>query len=134
MDWNLKAASRGFKEFEQEPNSNIGPISRSSSFGGHGNKGDFSVDSKLDHVDFGNESVDNLPPKMASGSPKRARVVSIEIQAASCQVDGCQADLSGCKPYHRRHKVCERHSKTLEVEIGGHKQRFCQQCSRYKYI
>ncbi|KAH7845555.1 hypothetical protein Vadar_003520 [Vaccinium darrowii] len=67
---------------------------------------------------------------MASGSSKRARAASIEIQAASCQVDGCQADLSGRTEDHRRHKVCRRHSKTPEVEIRGHKQRFCRQCSR----
>ncbi|KAH7845539.1 hypothetical protein Vadar_003295 [Vaccinium darrowii] len=132
MDWNLKAPSRGFKESEQEPNSNTGPIGGSTSLGGHGNKGDFSVDSKLGRVVFGNESVDNLPLKMASGSLKRAQAAaSIAIQAASCQVDGCQADLSGWKPYHRRHNVCGWHSKTPEVEIGGHKQRFCQQCSRF---
>lgn len=137
MDWNLKAPSWGFTEFEQELNSKPGPISGSSNCGGQGNKGDFSVDLKLGHVvnRVGNESVDNLQvpsvPKMASGSSKRARAVSNGIQTASCLVDGCQADLSGCREYHRRHKVCERHSKTPEVEIRGHKQRFCQQCSRF---
>ncbi|MDG2865975.1 hypothetical protein P7M39_24385, partial [Vibrio parahaemolyticus] len=30
-----------------------------------------------------------------------------------------------------RHKVCEVHSKTAQVSIGGQKQRFCQQCSRF---
>ncbi|KAH7846912.1 hypothetical protein Vadar_019589 [Vaccinium darrowii] len=75
--------------------------------------------------------VDNLPPTMASGLSQRARAVSNEIQAASCQVDGCQADLSGCTEYYRRHKVCRRHSKTPEVEIRGHKQRLCRQCRRF---
>ncbi|KAH7846801.1 hypothetical protein Vadar_018345 [Vaccinium darrowii] len=103
MDWNLKAPSRGFKEFEQEPNSKTGALSGSSSLGRLGNKGDFSVDLKLGRVVFGNESVENLRPKMVSGSSKRDRAASIEIQAASCQVDGCQADLSGCTRDHRRH-------------------------------
>ncbi|KAF7136623.1 hypothetical protein RHSIM_Rhsim08G0191600 [Rhododendron simsii] len=136
MDWNLKTPLWGFTEFEQEPNSNTGPGSGSSSLGGHGSKGDFSVDLKLGHVvnRVGNESVDNLQVpsvlRMASGSSKKARAVINGIQAATCLVDGCQADLSNCREYHRRHKVCERHSKTPEVEINGRKRRFCQQCSR----
>lgn len=48
----------------------------------------------------------------------------------SCQVDGCNADLSDAKPYHRRHKVCEYHAKAPAVLIGEQHQRFCQQCSR----
>jgi molybdenum cofactor biosynthesis enzyme MoaA len=48
-----------------------------------------------------------------------------------CQVEGCNADLSKAKHYHRRHKVCELHSKASNVVISGHAQKFCQQCSRY---
>jgi SBP domain len=48
-----------------------------------------------------------------------------------CQVDGCKTDLTGAKHYHRRHKVCEFHSKAPIVLIGGLQERFCQQCSRY---
>ncbi|KAJ0965627.1 hypothetical protein J5N97_026765 [Dioscorea zingiberensis] len=49
-----------------------------------------------------------------------------------CQADGCGADLSGAKHYHRRHKVCEFHSKAAVVIFaGGLQQRFCQQCSRF---
>nr|GEZ91393.1 squamosa promoter-binding-like protein 16 [Tanacetum cinerariifolium] len=50
----------------------------------------------------------------------------------SCLVDGCTADLGQCREYHRRHKVCEVHSKTAKVTIAGRDQRFCQQCSRLK--
>jgi hypothetical protein len=46
-------------------------------------------------------------------------------------VDGCKADLSKCRDYHRRHKVCEVHSKTLVVVVADREMRFCQQCSRY---
>ena len=46
-------------------------------------------------------------------------------------MDGCKADLSKCRDYHRRHKVCEVHSKTLVVVVAGREMRFCQQCSRY---
>ncbi|RWV88353.1 hypothetical protein GW17_00049570 [Ensete ventricosum] len=47
-----------------------------------------------------------------------------------CQVDDCKADLSSAKDYHRRHKVCEVHSKTAKALVGKQMQRFCQQCSR----
>ncbi|ERN00768.1 hypothetical protein AMTRI_Chr13g116400 [Amborella trichopoda] len=50
---------------------------------------------------------------------------------ARCQIDGCGVDLSTAKNYHRRHKVCEFHSKASSVVAGGHKKRFCQQCSRF---
>ncbi len=48
-----------------------------------------------------------------------------------CQVDSCDSDLSDAKPYYRRHKVCEYHSKAPAVLNGGQHQRFCQQCSRF---
>ncbi|XXG46349.1 hypothetical protein AAC387_Pa02g1215 [Persea americana] len=48
-----------------------------------------------------------------------------------CQVDDCGADLSNAKDYHRRHKVCELHSKTTKALVGQQMQRFCQQCSRF---
>ncbi|KAL1327166.1 hypothetical protein HN51_037254 [Arachis hypogaea] len=51
--------------------------------------------------------------------------------APSCQVDGCDSDLSEAKQYHRRHKVCEFHAKAPSVHISGQQQRFCQQCSRF---
>jgi SBP domain len=51
-----------------------------------------------------------------------------------CQVDGCKTDLTGAKHYHRRHKVCEFHSKAPIVLIGGLQERFCQQCSRYTVL
>ncbi|XP_062010368.1 squamosa promoter-binding-like protein 16 [Rosa rugosa] len=50
---------------------------------------------------------------------------------STCLVDGCKADLSGCREYHRRHRVCELHSKTPIVVIRGQQKRFCQQCSRF---
>lgn len=47
-----------------------------------------------------------------------------------CQVEGCHVALVNAKEYHRRHKVCEVHSKTPKVVVLGREQRFCQQCSR----
>ncbi|TXG62594.1 hypothetical protein EZV62_009588 [Acer yangbiense] len=46
-----------------------------------------------------------------------------------CQAEGCNADLTHAKHYHRRHKVCEFHSKASTVIAAGLTQRFCQQCS-----
>ncbi|PRQ31201.1 putative transcription factor SBP family [Rosa chinensis] len=51
--------------------------------------------------------------------------------APSCQADRCGADLGDAKIYHRRHKVCEFHSKAAIVVVSGARQRFCQQCSRF---
>ncbi|KAI5662526.1 hypothetical protein M9H77_21849 [Catharanthus roseus] len=55
--------------------------------------------------------------------------VAVVIQG--CQVDKCEADLSSCKKYHQRHKVCEYHAKAQVVIVAGFRQRFCQQCSRF---
>nr|1WJ0_A Chain A, squamosa promoter-binding protein-like 12 [Arabidopsis thaliana] len=54
--------------------------------------------------------------------------------AICCQVDNCGADLSKVKDYHRRHKVCEIHSKATTALVGGIMQRFCQQCSRFHVL
>ncbi|XP_039024535.1 squamosa promoter-binding-like protein 14 [Hibiscus syriacus] len=48
-----------------------------------------------------------------------------------CQVDNCKEDLSNAKDYHRRHKVCEVHSKATKALVEKQMQRFCQQCSRF---
>jgi len=74
-------------------------------------------------------------PSAPSASPmKRPRSGpggAAGAQCPSCAVDGCKADLSKCRDYHRRHKVCEAHSKTPVVVVAGREMRFCQQCSRY---
>ncbi|XP_071703561.1 squamosa promoter-binding-like protein 13A [Rutidosis leptorrhynchoides] len=130
MEWNLKIPSWDFTEHEQGTIPNI-------DYEGQGIKGNFCVDLKLGQViESRNEFRDSFKPssKMAlspSGSSKRARPINTPVHSANCLVDGCNADLSNSKEYHRRHKVCEVHSKTPEVSINGHKQRFCQQCSRF---
>ncbi|XP_058192799.1 squamosa promoter-binding-like protein 13A [Rhododendron vialii] len=67
----------------------------------------------------------------SSGLLKRAKAPSSMAHVVSCLVDGCNSDLSLGREYHRRHKVCEIHSKTPKVTIRGQEQRFCQQCSRF---
>ncbi|KAJ3680596.1 hypothetical protein LUZ60_016874 [Juncus effusus] len=51
-----------------------------------------------------------------------------------CQVEGCNKSLLDSKDYHKRHKVCELHSKAPRVMVLGVEQRFCQQCSRFHVI
>ncbi|KAK7363411.1 hypothetical protein VNO77_05554 [Canavalia gladiata] len=53
---------------------------------------------------------------------------------AVCQVQDCRADLSNAKDYHRRHKVCDVHSKATKALVGNAMQRFCQQCSRFHVL
>ncbi|XP_048535796.1 squamosa promoter-binding-like protein 5 [Triticum urartu] len=55
-------------------------------------------------------------------------------QTPRCQAEGCKADLSAAKHYHRRHKVCEYHAKATTVAASGKQQRFCQQCSRFHVL
>ncbi|CAK9170263.1 unnamed protein product [Ilex paraguariensis] len=139
MDWDWKTPSCDIPEVEQETISTGNAMSGSISLGNQGIKGEFSIDLKLGQVvDSGSGLVDNLKVQSVSkmemspsGSLKRPRGIGNGIQTASCLVDGCNADLSNCKEYHRRHKVCEHHTKTPQVKIRGQKQRFCQQCSRF---
>uniref|UniRef100_A0A0C9QX43 TSA: Wollemia nobilis Ref_Wollemi_Transcript_2011_1782 transcribed RNA sequence n=1 Tax=Wollemia nobilis TaxID=56998 RepID=A0A0C9QX43_9CONI len=59
---------------------------------------------------------------------------SSNTQPPRCQVEGCNVGLANAKEYHRRHKVCEAHSKAPKVFVVGIEQRFCQQCSRFHII
>lgn len=61
---------------------------------------------------------------------KKIKSVGPVPNGPACQVEGCRADLSSAKDYHRRHKVCEMHSKASEALVRNVMQRFCQQCSR----
>ncbi|KAI4321702.1 hypothetical protein MLD38_035052 [Melastoma candidum] len=65
---------------------------------------------------------------------KRIRPESAGDNYPMCQVDDCREDLSNVKDYHRRHKVCEAHSKAVNALVGKQMQRFCQQCSRFHLL
>ncbi|KAL8549238.1 hypothetical protein ACS0TY_008185 [Phlomoides rotata] len=85
----------------------------------------------------GNPSfIDNSvsPPLEPSVSAKRPRITNIQSPVPTCQVYGCNKDLSSSKDYHKRHKVCDVHSKTPVVTVNGIQQRFCQQCSRFQVL
>ncbi|WVZ61137.1 hypothetical protein U9M48_011055 [Paspalum notatum var. saurae] len=65
---------------------------------------------------------------------KKIRVQGGGSSGPACQVEGCGADLTAAKDYHRRHKVCEMHSKATTAVVGNTVQRFCQQCSRFHLL
>lgn len=68
---------------------------------------------------------------MSSVTPaKRSKSSNQGMHVARCQVEGCNLDLSSAKVYHRKHRVCESHTKCPMVIIAGLERRFCQQCSR----
>ncbi|KAL6873639.1 hypothetical protein ACP4OV_013721 [Aristida adscensionis] len=81
--------------------------------------------------------VQNVKSSESSGmtSPsttvKKTKVSQQNTQGSYCQVEGCRVDLSSAKDYHRKHKVCEAHSKAPKVVVAGLERRFCQQCSRF---
>lgn len=75
-------------------------------------------------------TVSSVPTSLAVPS-KRSRASYQSTQAPSCQVEGCNLDLKSAKDYHRRHRICESHSKSPKVIVAGMERRFCQQCSRF---
>uniref|UniRef100_A0A2P2KP32 SBP-type domain-containing protein n=3 Tax=Rhizophora mucronata TaxID=61149 RepID=A0A2P2KP32_RHIMU len=67
-------------------------------------------------------------------SGKKTKIVGTASNRTVCQVEDCRADLSNAKDYHRRHKVCDVHSKASKALVGNVLQRFCQQCSRFHLL
>ncbi|KVI02198.1 Transcription factor, SBP-box [Cynara cardunculus var. scolymus] len=59
-----------------------------------------------------------------SGKRETAAINGGRMTPSCCQVDSCAADLAVAKRYHRRHKVCEVHSKAPVVVVAGILQRF----------
>ncbi|RYR16997.1 hypothetical protein Ahy_B03g061812 [Arachis hypogaea] len=72
-----------------------------------------------------------LTLKLAVSSGKKSKSNAQNMQYPCCQVEGCGLDLLSAKDYHRKHRVCENHSKSPKVVIAGLERRFCQQCSRF---
>lgn len=66
----------------------------------------------------------------AATTVKRSKSSCQASLAPRCQVEGCNLDLSSAKDYHRKHRICENHSKSPRVIVNGVERRFCQQCSR----
>ncbi|KAF8037457.1 hypothetical protein BT93_B0375 [Corymbia citriodora subsp. variegata] len=96
------------------------------------------IDLKLGRFSDNRDTPKSRFPVLSSSEPatplKRVRTSGANFQNACCQVFGCNKDLSSSKDYHKRHKVCEAHSKTSKVIVNGIEQRFCQQCSRFHLL
>ncbi|KAE8799783.1 squamosa promoter-binding-like protein 7 [Hordeum vulgare] len=75
--------------------------------------------------------VDGTGAAVVEGKRKEKAGAPATAAMPRCQVEGCHMVLAGAKEYHRRHKVCEAHSKAPRVIVHGAEQRFCQQCSRF---
>ncbi|XP_076955159.1 squamosa promoter-binding-like protein 16 [Bidens hawaiensis] len=78
----------------------------------------------------GEEAVARPSKRVRAGSPGGGGGGNYPV----CQVDNCKEDLTAAKDYHRRHKVCEVHSKAGKALVGNQMQRFCQQCSRFHLL
>ncbi|THG11660.1 squamosa promoter-binding-like protein 12 [Camellia sinensis] len=72
-----------------------------------------------------------IPASSAATTAKKIKSSCQSTPPPRCQVEGCSLDLSSAKDYHRKHRVCESHSKCPKVVVGGLERRFCQQCSRF---
>lgn len=81
-------------------------------------------------INFGSSKITND----LSSCEVSTRIPVFGSQSPFCQVQGCNKKLTSCKDYHKRHKVCELHSKSAKVIVNGVQQRFCQQCSRLVFI
>ncbi|XP_010539755.1 PREDICTED: squamosa promoter-binding-like protein 14 [Tarenaya hassleriana] len=146
-DWNPKMWDWDCRRFEARPvdaeilrhgkdsefnvsgknDSNSGLTLRNSSGGSEG------AERNLD-LNLGN-GLNDMEETQASRQSKRVRSSSPGgANYPMCQVDCCKEDLSSAKDYHRRHKVCELHSKASKVLVGKQMQRFCQQCSRFHLL
>uniref|UniRef100_A0ACD5Y8R3 Uncharacterized protein n=1 Tax=Avena sativa TaxID=4498 RepID=A0ACD5Y8R3_AVESA len=155
MDWDLKMPPGGWDIADLEhdaaaaqPGGPALPPAGGSIGNAAGGRSECSVDLKLGGLgEFGAGSDTRAAGKApvaasasaAPGAAKRLRGTSGgsgagQQQCPSCAVDGCKADLSKFRDYHRRHKVCEPHSKTPVVTVAGREMRFCQQCSRFHML
>ncbi|KAF8380514.1 hypothetical protein HHK36_028001 [Tetracentron sinense] len=94
----------------------------------------FEDTSPLDerHVDGFSIGKRGRPYGAGVGGPSSSAPAAVAVPR--CQVEGCHVALVNAKDYHRRHKVCEMHSKAPRVVVLGIEQRFCQQCSRFHVV
>ncbi|XP_066336951.1 putative squamosa promoter-binding-like protein 19 isoform X2 [Miscanthus floridulus] len=128
MDWAAASGAPSWGAAATDP----GPTMLS--FAGPSSSTSPAADAEVRLQDFAAGLAQSARPAGAAGAGRRSRVAGGSAGAEACSVDGCRSDLSRCREYHRRHKVCEAHSKTPVVVVGGQEQRFCQQCSRFHML
>ncbi|XWS63872.1 hypothetical protein CRYUN_Cryun06bG0138900 [Craigia yunnanensis] len=96
---------------------------------------DISNKKEVSNVETTGSNARNLSysptPGLSPTPGKRSKPNCQSTHVPRCQVKGCNLDLSSAKDYHRKHRVCENHSKSPKVIVGGLERRFCQQCSRF---
>ncbi|KAL1565299.1 squamosa promoter-binding-like protein 12 [Salvia divinorum] len=80
---------------------------------------------------FENSGAGSLVKGASDASLKKTKSAGGNLPTPRCVVEGCNIDLSTAKDYHRKHRVCDIHSKAPKVVVGGLERRFCQQCSRF---
>lgn len=88
----------------------------------------------FENIGAGGNTKSASVPVMPTPSPtplKKSKLQGQELPVPRCLVEGCNIDLSTAKEYHRKHRVCDSHSKCPKVIVGGLERRFCQQCSRF---
>ncbi|KAH9622272.1 hypothetical protein KSS87_001372 [Heliosperma pusillum] len=89
---------------------------------------DINNDNEQDDCCYAADAAAAIPNNTTTKLSSGVSVVSV------CQVQNCVADLSKAKDYHRRHKVCQIHSKSTHALVNNLLQRFCQQCSRFHLL
>ncbi|XP_031479072.1 squamosa promoter-binding-like protein 8 isoform X1 [Nymphaea colorata] len=97
-------------------------------------QGRMGLDLNLGHRAYFSSHETAMVSRLCKWSRGGGFLQGLNQQAPRCQAEGCKADLSHAKHYHRRHKVCEFHSKAAKVIMAGIEQRFCQQCSRFHVL
>ncbi|KAK9137065.1 hypothetical protein Sjap_007659 [Stephania japonica] len=81
--------------------------------------------------------LDELAAEAAAveAAKKRARTAAAAAGRVGggvrCQVAGCEADISGLKGYHKRHRVCLHCAYATSVFLDGQEKRYCQQCGKF---
>ncbi|GLI65057.1 hypothetical protein VaNZ11_008483 [Volvox africanus] len=67
-------------------------------------------------------------------TPKLQRPRGRSGGRTTCQVPGCAESLVDCKPYFKRHLVCQTHAVAPIVMMDGVEMRFCQQCAKFERL
>ncbi|XAR57146.1 hypothetical protein NMG60_11025183 [Bertholletia excelsa] len=79
--------------------------------------------------------LDEKLEEQENGLPGKKRARAARTAAtATCQVPGCESDISGLKGYHRRHRVCLRCASAGQVVLDGQRKRYCQQCGKFHIL
>lgn len=86
------------------------------------------------NLNLGEQVFPLMEREVDKGEERSGKKTKVASSRSVCQVEDCRADLSSAKDYHRRHKVCDVHSKATSALVGNVVQRFCQQCSRSFFI